>query len=125
MNNFHKILLTLLFAVTSSSAIAVANPSYAEVRAAIENTLAKVEETKSAMDNGVDKDLLIDMVTKARQLQKDIANNNLDVKRNQASAVLKKVRIALKSDNMDAAKTAIADAISRYQEIKRLYAASH
>ena len=91
MNTFKKILASLVIAALSSTAFAVANPSYEDVKAAIDNTLAKVEETKTALDNGTDNEKLIDMVTDARQLQKDIANNVLDVKRNQASNVLKKV----------------------------------
>nr|WP_305906739.1 hypothetical protein [Methylomarinum sp. Ch1-1]MDP4519442.1 hypothetical protein [Methylomarinum sp. Ch1-1] len=96
MNTFNKILATVLFALFSSSAFAVANPTYGEVWAAIDNTIAKVEEAKSALENGADKEALIDMVTEARQLQKEIANNDLDVKRNRASAKLKKARSAIK-----------------------------
>ena len=88
MNTFKKILASFVIAAMSSTAFAVANPSYEEVKAAIDNTLAKVEETKAALDNGTDNEKLVDLVTDARQLQKDIANNVLDVKRNQASNVL-------------------------------------
>ena len=95
MNTFKKILASVVIAALSSTAFAVANPSYEDVKAAIDNTLAKVEEAKTALDNGTDNEKLIDIVTDARQLQKDIANNVLDVKRNQASNVLKKVRTAI------------------------------
>lgn len=109
----------------STSAFAVTNPSYADVKAAIENTLTKVEEIKSALDNGADKAVLIDMITDARQLQKDIANNVLDVKRNQASNVLKNARTALKKDDLESAKASLTDAVSRYKEIQQLYASTH
>jgi hypothetical protein len=125
MNTFKKILASVVIAAMSSSAFAVANPSYEDVRVAIDNTLAKVEEAKAALDNGANNEAVIDIVTDARQLQKDIANNVLDVKRNQASNVLKQVRSALLNNEPQAAKESLADALNRYKEIKQLYAANH
>ena len=125
MNTFKKILASVVIAALSSTAFAVANPSYEDVKAAIDNTLAKVEETKTALDNGTDNEKLIDIVTDARQLQKDIANNVLDVKRNQASNVLKKVRTAIQNNELQAAKESLTDAANRYREIQQLYASTH
>lgn len=125
MNAFKKILVSVVIAAMSSSAFAVANPSYEDVRAAIDNTLTKVEEAKTALDNGASNEAVIDMVTDARQLQKDIANNVLDVKRNQASNVLKQARTALLNNEPQSAKESLADALNRYKEIKQLYVASH
>ena len=125
MNTFKKILASFVIAAMSSTAFAVANPSYEEVKAAIDNTIAKVEETKVALDNGTDNEKLIDLVTDARQLQKDIANNVLDVKRNQASNVLKQVRAALLKNELQTAKESLTDALNRYKEIKQLYASNH
>ena len=125
MNTFKKILVSFVIATLSSTAFAVANPSYEDVKAAIDNTLAKVEETKAALDNGADNEKLIDMVTDARQLQKDIANNVLDVKRNQASNILKKVRTAIQNNELQAAKESLTDAANRYKEIQQLYASTH
>jgi hypothetical protein len=125
MNTVKKILATLVMAAMTSSAFAVANPSYEDVRDAIDNTLAKVEEAKAALDNGANNEVVIDMVSDARQLQKDIANNVLDVKRNQASNVLKQARTALSNNEQEPAKESLADALNRYKEIKQLYAANH
>jgi len=125
MNTFKKILASAVIAAMSSTAFAVANPSYEEVKAAIDNTLAKVEETKAALDNGTDNEKLIDMVTDARQLQKDIANNVLDVKRNRASNVLKQMRAALLKNDLQTASELLTDALNRYKEIKQLYASNH
>jgi hypothetical protein len=125
MNTFKKILVSFVIATLSSTAFAVANPSYEDVKAAIDNTLAKVEETKAALDNGADSEKLIDMVTDARQLQKDIANNVLDVKRNQASNILKKVRTAIQNNELQAAKESLTDAANRYKEIQQFYASTH
>lgn len=125
MNTFKKIFASAVIAAMSSTAFAVANPSYEEVKAAIDNTLAKVEEAKIALDNGTNNEKLIDMVTDARQLQKDIANNVLDVKRNQASNILKQVRAALLKNELQTAKEFLTDALNRYKEIKQLYASNH
>ena len=125
MNTFKKILASFVIAAMSSTVFAVANPSYEEVKAAIDNTLAKVEETKAALDNGTDNEKLIDLVTAARQLLKDIANNVLDVKRNQASNVLKQVRAALLKNELQTAKESLTEALNRYKEIKQLYASNH
>ena len=125
MNTFKKILASFVIAAMSSTAFAVANPSYEDVEAAIDSTLARVEETKTALDNGADNAKLIDMVTDARQLQKDIANNVLDVKRNQASNVLKKVRTAIQNNELQSAKESLTDAANRYKEIQKLYASTH
>jgi hypothetical protein len=125
MNTFKKILLALAITTTSSTAFAVANPSYEEVKSAIDNTLAKVEEANTGINNGTDTEKLIDIVTDARQLQKDISNNVLDVKRNQASNVLKQARFALQKNELNTAKESLADALNRYKEIKQIYAANH
>ncbi len=125
MNTFKKILISFVMAVISSTAFAVANPSYEDVRSAIDNTLAKVEEAKTALDNGTNNEALIEMVTDARQLQKDIANNVLDVKRNQASNVLRQARTALQNNELQSAKESLTDALNRYKEIKQLYASTH
>ena len=125
MNTYKKILASLAIAALSSSAFAVANPSYEDVKAAINNTLAKVEEAKTALDNGTDNEKLLDLVSDARQLQKDIANNVLDVKRNQASNVLKQARSAIQKNELEAAKASLDDAVNRYKEIQQIYAANH
>jgi hypothetical protein len=65
------------------------------------------------------------MISDARQLQKDIANNVLDLKRNQASNVLKQARTSLKNNERESAKESLTDAANRYKEIQQIYAANH
>ncbi|MEI7840905.1 MAG: hypothetical protein WCJ11_10425 [Methylococcaceae bacterium] len=125
MNTFKKILASVAFAAISSSAFAVANPTYEEVQMAIDNTLNKVQESKVALDGGTDTEAVIAMVTDARQLQKDISNNVLDLKRNQASNVLKQARAALLKNEIAEAKESLSDALNRYKEIKQLYISNH
>jgi len=129
MNTFKKILVSSVLAVSmvaiTSTASAAAATSYETVQAAIDNTQAKVAEIIAAANNGTDNEVLAEMVSDARQLQKDIANNVLDLKRNQASNVLKQARTAFKNNEVDVAKAALTDAANRYQEIEQLYAANH
>lgn len=129
MNTFKKILLSSVMALSmaaiSSTASAVANPSYENVKAAIENTMAKVDETIAALNNGADNEVVAEMISDARQLQKDIANNVLDLKRNQASNVLKQARTAVKNNELETAKESLTDAANRYKEIQQLYATNH
>lgn len=125
MNTFKKILAFVAFAAISSSAFAVANPTYEEVQMAIDNTLNKVQESKVALEGGTDTEAVIAMVTDARQLQKDISNNVLDLKRNQASNVLKQARAALLKNEIAEAKESLNDALNRYKEIKQLYISNH
>jgi hypothetical protein len=129
MNTFNKILVSSVMAVSmaamSFTAAAVANPSYEDVKAAIVNTKAKVEETITALNNGTDNEVLAGMISDARQLQKDIANNVLDLKRNQASNVLKQARTAVINNDLESAKESLTDAANRYKEIEQLYAANH
>ena len=129
MNTFNKILDSSVMAVSmaamSYNASAVVNPSYEDVKAAIVNTKAKVDETITALDNGADNEVVAEMISDARQLQKDIANNVLDLKRNQASNVLKQARTAVKNNEREAAKESLTDAANRYKEIEQLYAANH
>ena len=101
------------------------NPSYEDVKAAIVNTKAKVEETITALDNGTDNEVVAEMISDARQLQKDIANNVLDLKRNQASNVLKQARTAIKNNERESARESLTEAANRYKEIQQLYADNH
>ncbi|MDD2864116.1 MAG: hypothetical protein PHC99_05255 [Methylococcales bacterium] len=125
MKALQKILVSVVFAAMSSSAFAVANPTYEEVQMAIDNTLNKVQESKTALDNGADTDTVVAMVTDARQLQKDISNNVLDLKRNQASNVLKQARAALLKNEIAEAKNLLGEALGKYKEIKQLYISNH
>jgi len=125
MNTLQKIFFAAVFAAISSSAFAVANPSYDEVKMAIDNTFNKVQESKIALDNGADIETVVAMVTDARQLQKDISNNVLDLKRNQASNVLKQARTALLKNEVAEAKNLLDEALNKYKEIKQLYISNH
>jgi hypothetical protein len=125
MNTLQKILASLALATISSLAFAVANPTYEEVQIAIDNTFNKVQESKTALENGADIEVVVNMVTDARQLQKDISNNVLDLKRNQASNILKQARSALLKNEIVEAKALLDDALNKYKEIKQLYITNH
>ncbi len=78
---------TAVISALSFSASA-ATFSHEEVRAALEGTISKVKASITAVENGADKDTVADLVSDAKQQQKDIENNDLEVKRQHAGKKL-------------------------------------
>ena len=122
-----KIFVTLFFAglmAVSSTAMA-ANPTVAEVKAAIDNTIAKVEAAVSAIENGADTEAVVASINDARQAQKDISNQEVDLKRNKASAKLKNAIAEVRKSELQPAEQLLRDALKDFQEIKQIYSKSH
>lgn len=124
MSSLKKLLLLALFSTFSATASA-ATFTHAEVKAALENTIAKVKESISALDKGVDKDALTELVGDARQMQKDIENNDLEVKRQHAAKRLKTAWSAVRDGDLQLAGESLKDALSRYEEMQKIYVSSH
>lgn len=82
-------LSVLSFAFTCSFAYAENN---AEVKAAIDQTVAKLEEAAAAVDKGEDAKVLADLVMEAKQLQKSISTSDakVSIKKTQGSNKLEK-----------------------------------
>jgi hypothetical protein len=99
--------------------------SHAEVKAALDNTITKVKESITGLEKGLEKDALIDLVSDARQMQKDIENNDLEVKRQHASKRLKTAWTAVRDGDKQLAEQSLKDALSRYEEMQKIYTASH
>ncbi len=124
MSYLKKLVLLAIFSAFSATASA-ATFSHAEVKAALDNTIAKVKESISALEKGVDKDVLTELVGEARQMQKDIENNDLEVKRQHAVKRLKTAWSAARDGDMQLAGESLKDALSRYEEMQKIYASSH
>ena len=124
MSSLKKLVLLAVFSAFAGAASA-ATFSHAEVKAALDNTIAKVKESISALEKGVDKDELTDLVGDARQTQKDIENNDLEVKRQHAAKRLKTAWSAARDGDMQLAGESLKDALSRYEEMQKIYASSH
>lgn len=128
MSPLNKIFLLALFSATAGTAsfsASAATFSHAEVKAALESTISKVKASISALEKGADQDAVTDLVGDARQTQKDIENNDLEVKRQQASKRLKTAWGAIRDGDRQLAEQSLKDALSRYEEMQKIYASSH
>ena len=127
MKALKKIVVTLSVAgfMAASSGAMAANPTVAEVKAAIDNTIAKVEESISAIENGADNDALVALINDARQVQKDISNQEVDLKRNKASSKLKNAIAEVRKSELQPAEQLLREALKDFQEIKQIYYKTH
>ena len=128
MSSLRKILVLALFSAMTSAAsfsVSAATFSHEEVKAALENTISKVKESISALEQGAENEILVNLVGSARQMQKDIENNDLEVKRQHAGKRLKTAWSALRDGDRETASDSLKDALGRYEEMQKIYAASH
>jgi methionine aminopeptidase len=127
MKALKKIVVSLSIAgfMAASSAAMAANPTDAEVKEAIDNTIAKIEESISAIEQGTDNEVLGAIINEARQSQKEISNNALDLKRNRAAAKLKNASREVKNSELQPAEQELRDALSAFKEIKTIYDQTH
>lgn len=128
MYSFKKLLsltaVTIFIGTLSFPAFA-ATFSHAEVKAALEGTIAKVKASITALENGADKDVVADLVSNAKQQQKDIENNDLEIKRQHAGKRLNTAWKAARDGDLQLAGESLKDALSRYEEMQRIYVSSH
>jgi len=127
MNALKKILVSLSMAgfMAASSTAMAANPTVAEVKAAIDNTIAKVEESISAIEQGADTEATVALINEARQAQKDISNQEVDLKRNKASSKLKNAIAEVRKSELQPAEQLLREALKDFQDIKQIYNKSH
>jgi hypothetical protein len=126
MNSFKKLvyLMSISFAFSSSLAYAENN---AEVKAAIDQTVAKLEQTAAAFDKGEDAKVLADMVMEAKQLQKSISTSDakVSIKKTQGSNKLGKARTSFNDGDMKQGGELVKEALADYKEVKEKYNATH
>jgi len=115
---------TAVISALSFSASA-ATFSHEEVRAALEGTISKVKASITAVENGADKDTVADLVSDAKQQQKDIENNDLEVKRQHAGKKLNAAWKAARGGDLSLAGESLKDALVRYEEMQKIYVSSH
>jgi hypothetical protein len=99
--------------------------SHEEVKAALEGTISKVKASIIALESGADKDTVADLVSDAKQQQKDIENNDLDVKRQHAGKRLNTAWKAARGGDLQLAGESLKDALARYEEMQKIYVSSH
>ncbi|MCQ8116547.1 hypothetical protein [Methylomonas rosea] len=128
MTSFKKS-ISFFVAITFISAlcfpVSAATFSHEEVRAALESTISKVKASISAVENGADKETVTELVSNAKQQQKDIENNDLEVKRQHAGKRLNTAWKAARGGDLQLAGESLKEALSRYEEMHNLYVSSH
>ncbi|CAG7856415.1 hypothetical protein MCAMS1_00885 [biofilm metagenome] len=107
------------------------NAVYAEnneqVKAAIDQTIAKLEETVAAIDKGGDNKTIVDLVIEAKQAQKSIASSDpkISIKKSQGSNKLGQARTAFNDGDAKKGAELVKEALAGYKEVKDTYNASH
>ncbi|AMK78094.1 MULTISPECIES: hypothetical protein [Methylomonas] len=128
MTSFKKFIsFAIAIAVISalSFPVSAATFSHEEVRAALESTISKVKASISAVEGGADKETVAELVSDAKQQQKDIENNDLEVKRQHAGKRLNTAWKAARGGDLQLAGESLKEALSRYEEMHNIYVSSH
>lgn len=116
---------TTVFISTLSFSAAAATFTYAEVRAALDGTIAKVKASIVATESGADKEVVANLIGAAKQQQKDIENNELEIKRQHVGKRLNAAWKAAREGGLQLAEVSLKDALNRYEEMQKIYIASH
>jgi hypothetical protein len=126
MKILKKIILVAAVGVAFASPL-VYGENNTEVKAAIDQTVAKLEETAAAVDKGEDAKALADMVMEAKQIQKSISTSDpkVTIKKNQGSNKLGKARTSFNDGDMKQGGELVKEALADYKEVKEKYDASH
>ncbi|WP_411725229.1 hypothetical protein [Methyloglobulus sp.] len=125
--NALKILVYLtVLSFASASSIAYAENN-AEVKAAIDQTVAKLEQAVAALEKGEDTKAVVDMVIEAKQLQKSISTSDakVSIKKSQSSNKLGQARTSLNDGDLKKGGELVKEALAGYKEVKEKYNATH
>jgi len=131
MKVFKKIVVSLVMAMSmaavSSSAFAAAEEKDKNivVREAAENTIAKIEEAISLIDQKGDKAEIIKVIGEARQHQKEFRYELTERLRQKANDKLKVARESVESGDTQAAEETLKATLATFKEMKTIYDAAH
>jgi hypothetical protein len=123
--------IKILFQLVVISFASVSTLAYAEnneqVKAAIEQTVAKLEQAVAAVDKGEDAKAIVEMVLEAKQLQKPISTSDpkVSIKKAQGSNKLGQARTALNDGDLKSGGELVKGALADYKEVKEKYNATH
>ncbi len=118
-NIFLSFLMVISMAAISTSAMAAEEGDKSAHSA--QATVEKIRETLDAIENGADPEKVLDLINEARQLNKEITGDAVDMKRQKASGKLKKARSEAKKSELQPAEMHLRDALKRYTEINNYY----
>ncbi|MFA5985240.1 MAG: hypothetical protein WC782_14590 [Methylococcaceae bacterium] len=97
----------------------------AEVRAAAEGTVAKIQEALSLSEKGVDKEEVNKVINDARQLQKEFRYERTERQRQKAGNLLRVARDEIEKGDKVAGETALKTSLASFQEMLKVYLAAH
>ncbi|MEQ1543460.1 hypothetical protein [Methyloglobulus sp.] len=124
-------LLKILVYITVFSFAFASSMVYAEnneqVKAAIDQTVAKLEQAVTALEKGEDTKVIVDMVIEAKQSQKSISTSDpkVSIKKSQGSNKLGQARTSLNDGDMKKGGELVKEALADYKEVKEKYNATH
>ncbi|MDO9104429.1 MAG: hypothetical protein Q7U57_05655 [Methylovulum sp.] len=124
MQVLKKIIISLIFAAVSSTAFAEAKGE-AQVTAAAEGTIAKIEEAMSLVEKGGSKEEIIKTINDARQLQKEFRYEITERQRQKANDKLRIARDAFEKGELQPAEAKLREALAGYIEMKAIYDSNH
>jgi len=85
---------------------------------AIDNVVAKIMETRHAIDNGADNDTILALIKQAINLNKEInANDVVDRNRQKAASYLKKARSEVRKSALQPADSHLLEAETRFKAL--------
>jgi len=126
MNIIKILVYSTVICLASANSIAFAENN-AQVKAAIEQTVTKLEEAVAAIDKGADANAIVDLVLEAKQAQKSIATSDpkVSIKKSQGSNKLGQARTALNDGDVKKGGDLVREALADYKEVKEKYNATH
>lgn len=124
MQLFKKIVISAVMATASLTAVAEATGE-AQVRAAAEGTIAKIQEAVSLSEQGSDSAEIAKAINAARQLQKEFRYEGTERQRQKANEKLKVAREAFEKGDKVAADATLKEALAAFNEMKATYDANH
>jgi hypothetical protein len=126
MNALKTLVYLVVISFASVSTLAYAENN-AEVKAAIDQTVAKLEQAVAALEKGEDTKAIVDMVIEAKQLQKSISTSDgkVSIKKSQGSNKLGQARTSLNDGDLKKGGELVREALADYKEVKEKYNATH
>ena len=126
MNIIKILVYSTVICLASANSIAFAENN-AQVKAAIEQTVTKLEEAVAAINKGADANAIVDLVLEAKQAQKSIATSDpkVSIKKSQGSNKLGQARTALNDGDVKKGGDLVREALADYKEVKEKFNATH
>jgi 2,3-bisphosphoglycerate-independent phosphoglycerate mutase len=125
--NLLKIMVYITVFSFASASFMVYAENNEQVKAAIDKTVAKLEQAVAALEKGEDTKAIVDMVIEAKQLQKSISTSDpkVSIKKSQGSNKLGQARTSLNDGDMKKGRELVKEALADYKEVKEKYNSTH